>query len=148
VFDFESHDVVVIDRAKESRHGVVEVRRHGTPCPNGSRVTCVERALIDAVVAPHYNGGVASLCTYFRAARQKIKIEKLLELYSKLDFVYPYAQSIGFFLEKSGMQMQASKVHHKFPPHRQFYVDHNAKSSWVYDDRWMLFYPKGLVDES
>jgi predicted transcriptional regulator of viral defense system len=147
VVEFEGHEIVVIDREKGSDHGVVEVRKRGAACPQGSRVTCLERALIDAVVAPHYNGGIASLCAYFRAAQKRLRIERLLEICRKLDFVYPYAQSIGFFLDRSGLQKQAAEMRRTFPPQRQFFVDHDAKSSWEYDDQWMLFYPKGLVDE-
>ena len=147
VIGFRKHNIVILDRERGSDHGVVEVVKSTSPCPAGSRVAGLERALIDAVVAPHYNGGITSVPAYFKSARRHLKVEVLLRVYSKLQFVYPYAQSIGFFLENAGMRKQANQVWDVYPPHHRFYIDHSAKESWNYNGRWMIFYPKGLVDE-
>ena len=142
------HDIVIIERTRGTDHGVVAVRRQQSPCPVGSRVATLERALIDAVVSPHYNGGITSLCEYFGAAKGKLKTQKLLEIYRKLEFVYPYAQAIAFFMDHAGMQDHAEEVRRVYPPRQRFYVDHGAKSTWIYDERWMISYPKGLVDDN
>lgn len=147
IVEYRGHGVIVVDRVKRTDHGVMAVSSTDACCPHGSRVTCLERALIDAVVAPQYNGGVASLCAYFQAARKKMSISKLLDIYGKLKFVFPYAQSIGFILDAVGMHKEAIEVRNVFPPRKPFYIDHDAKSSWIYDERWMLYFPKGLVDE-
>ncbi|MDA0322699.1 MAG: hypothetical protein O2923_08290 [Verrucomicrobia bacterium] len=147
VIDFKKHELVVLDRERGSDHGVIAVRRTRSPCPNASRVACLERALIDAVVAPHYNGGVSSLLAYFRAARKKINHTRMMEIYRKLAFVYPYAQSLGFFLEHADMRSHADELRDIFPPRQRFFVDHSAKSSWAYDERWMLYHPEGLVHD-
>jgi hypothetical protein len=142
------HNLVIIERTRETDHGVVTVRRKQSPCPAGSRVATLERALIDAVVSPHYNGGIGSLCEYFRVAKGRLKTQKLLEIYRKLEFVYPYAQAIGFFMENAGMTDHAEEVRRVYPPRQRFYVDHGAKSTWIYNERWMISYPKGLVDDN
>lgn len=146
VFDFRGPELVVLSRALNSDHGVVATRNQ-SPCPVGSRVAGLERALIDSVVAPQYNGGITSLPAYFTAARDKLQIDKLLEIYRKLKFVYPYAQSIGFLLELSGMSEQADRIRKVYPPRQRFFLDHNAKSSWIYNERWMIYSPKEFVDE-
>ena len=147
VINFQKHDVLILDRERGSDFGVVTVRKNASPCPVGSRVASLERTLIDAVVAPHYNGGITSLPAYFKEAQNRLKTEDLLKIYRKLRFVYPYAQSIGFFLERTGMREQAGQVREVYPPRHRFYVDHSAKESWDYSERWMIHYPKGLVDE-
>jgi len=147
VISLGEHNVVILDRERGSDHGAVEVAKSRSPCPSGSRVAGLERALIDAVVAPHYNGGITSVPAYFKAAQKRLKVEELLRVYSRLRFVYPYAQSIGFSLEHAGMREQADQVRDVYPPRHRFYVDHSAKESWTYNERWMMFYPKGLVDE-
>lgn len=141
-------EIVIVDRKKSSDYGVVKINTQKSLYPNNSRITCTERALIDAVVSPHYNGGIVSVYTYFKKARQKINIRKLLDIYQKLEYVYPYTQTIGFFLEKLGMLKQAAAIYDEFPPEYKFYVDHNAKTSWKFDNKWMVFYPQGLVDEN
>jgi len=148
IFQRKNYEVIVIDKEKGSRHGVIKVRTHNALCPNNSRITCIERALIDAVVSPQYNDGIVSVYTYFKKARQKLNVQKLVDIYRQLNFVYPYSQSVGFFLETLGMKKQASVIYDTFPPKHTFYVDHNAKTSWKHDDRWNLYYPNGLVDEN
>ncbi len=147
VIQHSAHDIIVIAGVRGPDHGVEQVRHHHSPCPIGCSVTCLERTLIDAVVSPHYNGGVMSLCGYFHAARKRIDVARMLEIYQGLDFVYPYAQPLGFFMERCGMPGCAKEIRSAYPPRQQFYVDHGAKSTWVYDERWMVFYPKGIVDE-
>ena len=147
VIKHNSHDILIIAGARGSDHGVEKVHSTHSPCPAGSRVTCLERALIDAVVSPHYSGGLTSLCDYFRAARRKLNIERMLNIYQKMDFVYPYAQSLGFFMEHCGMRNHAKELRSAYPPQQRFYVDHGAKTTWVYNERWMIFYPKGLINE-
>jgi predicted transcriptional regulator of viral defense system len=140
-------EIHVIARTQGSDHGVERIQARHSPSPIGSRITCLERTLIDAVVSPHYNGGVMSLCDYFRAARNRMNLSRLLDIYQRLNFVYPYAQSLGFFMEHSGMQEKAEALRSAYPPRQRFYVDHGAKTTWIYDERWMVSYPKGLVNE-
>lgn len=149
IFKFNKHEIVVVDREKGTRHGVKAVTRSDTPLPISASVASIERTLIDAVVAPQYNGGITSVYSCFNAAKQKkINIHSLLEIYQALNFIYPYCQTIGFFFDKLGMAKQASAVYDALPPKQNFYVDRNAKSTWEYDDKWKLYYPKALVDEN
>ncbi len=148
VIQHDGHDILVTARTRGAAHGVEQIRHKHSPCPTGARVTCLERTLIDAVVSPHYSGGVMSLCDYFRAARKRLDIARMLDIYQRLDFVYPYAQSIGFFMDHCGMTQQAQELRSAYPPQQKFYVDHEAKTTWAYNERWMVFYPKGLVDEN
>jgi len=147
VYTLDDYKVVVVERARISNSGVIESHPSSTLLPNKSRVTCIERALIDAVVSPHYNGGIVSVYTYFRNARNMLDMARLIKIYRRLDFVYPYSQSIGFLLDRAGMPKYASVIYKKFPPERSFYVDHDAKTSWIYDEKWKLYYPAGLVNE-
>ena len=147
VYTFNDYKTIVVERARISDSGVVKSHLPSTLLPNTSHVTCIERALIDAVVSPQYNGGIVSVYTYFRNARDMLNMARLIKIYRQLDFVYPYSQSIGFLLDKAGMSKHASVIYKKFPPDRSFFVDHNAKTSWVYNEKWKLYYPVGLVDE-
>ena len=148
VYTLNDYEIIVVERrARNSCSGVVESHPPSTLLPNASRVTCIERALIDAVVSPQYNGGIVSVYTYFRNARNLLNMTRLTKIYNQLDFIYPYSQSIGFFLDKAGMPKQASVIYKKFPPEHSFYVDRDAKTSWIYDEKWKLYYPAGLVNE-
>ncbi len=148
MYTLNDYKVIVVERrARISDSGVVKSHLPSTLFPNTSRVTCIERSLIDAVVSPQYNGGIVSVYTYFRNARGMLNMAKLIKIYRQLDFVYPYSQSIGFLLDRAGMPKYASDIYKNFPPERSFFVDHDAKTTWVYDEKWKLYYPAGLVDE-
>lgn len=147
VYTLNDYKVIVVERARISDSGVVESRPPSTLLPNTSHVTCIERALIDAVVSPQYNGGIVSVYTYFRNARDMLNMARLIKIYRQLDFVYPYSQSIGFLIDRAGMSKYASVIYKDLPPKRSFFVDHDAKTSWIYDKKWKLYYPAGLVDE-
>ena len=148
VFEFNNHKIVIVDRKKNSDHGVVEVSSKNILFPNNSRTTCRERALIDAIVSPQYNGGIVSVYSYFKNSLPKLNIHKLINIYKQLNYIYPYTQSIGFFLDRLGKQKLASIIYKAFPPNYKFFVDHNAKTSWMFDNKWKIYYPKGLVDEN
>ncbi len=148
VFQIKGIDIVVVDRRTGSRFGVVSVARSNKFLPKGSSVTCLERALIDAVINPHYNGGIGSVYSYFREGGRRIDVNKLIEIYRQMGFVYPYSQTIGFFMDRLGMQDNARMIRKAFPPKHMFYVDRHAKSSWIQDKTWRISYPKGLVDEN
>jgi predicted transcriptional regulator of viral defense system len=147
VFDFRGCDIAVIERMEGTDSGVVSSKDSSGFLPSSARIAGVERALIDAVMCPQYNGGVSSIPDYLKHARGKIDIGKLIRIYRELDFVYPYFQAIGFFLERTGMAEMAGALRAEFTPENKFYIDHSAKASWKYDDRWLIYYPEGIVDE-
>jgi len=147
IFNTPKGDLVVIERSKHTDHGVVLAKSSTGLLPSDSRASSVERALIDAVICPQYNGGISSIPDYFRHAKGRVNIDKLIDIYRELDFVYPYSQAIGFFLERTGMPKMADKVQDAFASQAKFYIDHNAKTSWKLDPRWRVYYPEGLVDE-
>lgn len=147
IIDLENGAVAVLDRERGTDFGVTDIRAGHPLYPAGMRVTCLERALIDAVVAPQYNGGIASVLSYFRAAKRWVRVDRLFEIYGALRFVYPYAQTIGFLLERAGMPGRAAAIREAYPPRQKFFIDHEAKSTWAFDERWMLYHPRGLFDE-
>lgn len=126
--------------------GVVSIPATHSEFPEGSRITDLERCLIDAVVAPHYNGGVTTLPGLFEEAADQVNLKTLTEHYRELDFLYPYHQTIGFFLDHSGQKNAATRWRETFPPINRFFADKNAKSSWDYDSKWQVQYPRGLVN--
>ncbi len=147
MYTLNDYKVIVVERARILNSGIVKSHLPSTLLPSTSSVTCIERALIDAVVSPQYNGGIVSVYTYFRNARDVLNMARLIKIYRQLNFVYPFSQSIGFLLDRAGIPKYASVIYKNFPPERSFYVDHGAKTTWVYDEKWKLYYPAGLVNE-
>jgi predicted transcriptional regulator of viral defense system len=114
--------------------------------PSGEllRVTNVERTLIDIARRPIYAGGIKEALSAYKTAKPLVSIEKLVSTLKAMDYVYPYHQSIGFYMEKSGAydktQIQLLK---DLPKNFNFYLDYKMADP-NYSEEWKLFYPKKL----
>lgn len=106
-------------------------------------VTSLERTLIDITVRPGYAGGAPLVLRAFRLAKNRASISKLIVLLRKLDYTYPYHQSIGFYLKQAGYteadQLLARTEGIKFA----FYLCHGLKDP-AFDPDWKVFFPRLL----
>ncbi|MEO8073964.1 MAG: hypothetical protein ABI686_12070 [Acidobacteriota bacterium] len=62
-----------------------------------------------------------------------------------MDYVYPYHQAIGFYLEKAEVYDENEIQQLKdIPMNFDFYLDYKM-SETEYSDTWKIFYPKNLL---
>ncbi len=107
------------------------------------RVAKLERTLIDIVVRPSYAGGVVQVLEAYKAAREHISVGLLVATLHKLDYVYPYHQAIGFFMERAGFNERLLARVERLGLDYDFYLAHGIKNP-VKVPRWRLFVPEGL----
>ena len=105
--------------------------------------TCLERTLIDIVVRPRYAGGVFQVLEAFKTARDSIDGSKLLSFLKKLDYKYPYHQSLGFYLERVGANSEILNELRNLGTNFKFYLDYSLASPH-YDESWRVYYPLGI----
>lgn len=134
--------IILTERTDRGEVGIVTLSDAHKLLPAGARVTSLERTLIDACVNPQYNGGIMSVMDYYREAVGRIDVEKLIDIYRCLAYLYPYWQAIGFICERAGATKVADKLHRSFKVANEFYLDHNAKTNWAFDEKWKLHYPR------
>jgi hypothetical protein len=110
------------------------------------QVTDLERTLIDIAVRPTYAGGVKSVLEAYRTAQPKVSISKLATTLRVLNHVYPYHQSVGFYLETAGNYTEENleEFLNFRPLHYDFYLDYEMKTP-AYSSRWKIYYPKDLI---
>ncbi len=106
-------------------------------------VTNIERTLLDIVVRPNYAGGVAEALQAFRLARGRLSTNKLLATYKQLNFVYPYHQAIGFYLERAGYGAAAVRAFRALEMKYDFYLDHDMGET-TFCRPWRLYIPANL----
>ncbi len=107
------------------------------------RVTSLERTLIDIAVRPDYAGGVYQVLQAYRSAREKMSVNVLMAHLKTLDYIYPFHQAIGFYMQRAGYEEQRWERLKTLPIHFDFYLTHKIGDK-AYDPSWRLFFPKGL----
>jgi hypothetical protein len=122
--------------------GVIERELPDVPIP--VRVTSIERTLIDIAVRPAYAGGTQAVLNAYQQASRDVDVQTLINLLDKIKYIYPYHQSIGFYMEHSGCyspeQMELIRC---IPRHYNFYLDYEIRDP-SFDKTWRIFYPKSL----
>lgn len=105
--------------------------------------TKVERTLIDLVVRPLYAGGVQKVLEAFSNAKGIMSTNVLVATLKKLAYVYPYHQSVGFYLERAGFDARVLDRIREMGLAFDFYLAHGIKDP-AFDPNWRIHYPRGL----
>ncbi len=104
--------------------------------------TDIERTLIDISVRPVYAGGVFEVLEAYKLAKGKISVVKLANYLTQLDFIYPYHQVIGFYLERAGYG--ETEIRHFMKDMKfNFYLTYDIRNK-EFSEKWKLYYPKGI----
>lgn len=141
VVEYEGYQIRLLNGLHTGNIGVVEL-----PGPEGEklRITEIERTLIDIAVRPEYSGGVFEVLQAYRRASDQVSINRLAALLKSINYVYPYHQAIGFYLELAGTYKKSQvDLLRKFEITHDFYLMHQIKEP-EYSSQWRLYYPKGL----
>jgi len=137
---FDGHRVVYLNGMNTRQLGVID-----RPLPTGEtiRLTDLPRTLIDIAVRPMYAGGVGEVLAAYRASIKQLEPGVLVSYLEKLNYVYPYRQAIGFYLERAGASTQDIKSMRSPPFEFDFYLAHGMRDT-TYVPSWRLHVPSGL----
>jgi len=139
--EYQNYKIYLLNGKNTGNLGVIQMN---DPEEEKIRVTDIERTLIDVTVRPIYAGGVFEVLKAYKLARPKVSINKLAATLKKLDYIYPYHQAVGFYLERAGVYRESSiSLLKKFGFKYDFYLMHQIKEK-EYSKKWRLYFPKGL----
>lgn len=110
------------------------------------KYTDLERTLIDIAVRPEYSGGFFSVSSAYRKAGRNIDVDKLFWYSERMDFIYPYQQLFGFYLNHfADFQISELSDFSEKISHLNFYTTKNM-SEFDNDLYWQINYPPGALD--
>ncbi len=105
--------------------------------------TNLERTLVDLTVRPAYAGGIVAALECFRVAKARISMKKLLQILDQLDYLYPYAQAIGFLAQRAGFsEADLHRLKDRISS-LKFYLVHGMKNPAL-DETWRIYHPTDL----
>lgn len=139
VFVFGTNRIVILNGKQTGALGVRPMSLSGAE----HRVTDLERTLIDIAVRPVYAGGVHEILAAYRAALDHIDVNRIVEYLGKLDYMYPYHQAIGFYLERAGASGHQTAPLRALGLAFDFHLVHGLKKSRL-DTSWQVRIPEGL----
>lgn len=138
---FRNGTVYLLNGRNTGRLGVVSATTSGG---DSVQVTGIERTLIDIVVRPIYSGGIFEVAKAFALAHGRFSVNKLVAMLKQSNFTYPYHQSIGYLMQRSGAYKDSQlDLLRELPREFDFYLDYGLKVR-DYDPTWKLFVPKGF----
>jgi hypothetical protein len=109
----------------------------------GYLYTDLERTLIDIAIRPAYSGGVFEVLEAFEIAKNQIDVNRLNNYLIELNYIYPYHQLLGFYMEKAGYDNESISIFLSRVSNSDMYLTYNI-SNKEYNEKWKLFYPKGF----
>jgi len=115
----------------------------GITFENSYSYTDLERTLIDITIRPAYSGVVFEVLAAFEIARNNVDIFKINEYLLKLNYIYPYHQLIGFYMDRAGYDKEIIDSVFLKNTVYNFYLTYNM-SNKEFDTKWKVYYPKGF----
>jgi predicted transcriptional regulator of viral defense system len=106
-------------------------------------MTSMERTLIDIAIRPNYSGGVNEVLNAYQMAKGKFSVNRLVATLKAMNYIYPYHQVIGFYLERAGYKKELIRLLEKIPIKFKFYLTYQIKNK-DYSKKWNLHFPKDL----
>ncbi|MDI5898307.1 type IV toxin-antitoxin system AbiEi family antitoxin domain-containing protein [Flavobacterium yafengii] len=110
---------------------------------DGLFYTDLERTLIDIAIRPAYSGGIFEVLDAFKNSKEKVDVDKLESYLEELDYIYPYHQLIGYYMDKAGYEPKKLEKFVAKISNLNFYLTYNI-SNKLLDNDWRVYYPTGF----
>ncbi len=139
IYRFDETDVAIVWGKSTGNLEVIEMDYGGA----NLRVTNIERTLIDIAVRPAYAGGPLQVLAAYRGAMDRVSVGVLVATLRKLEYIYPFHQAIGFYMERAGYPESKFTRLKELGLEFDFYLSYGVKDP-EYIPKWRLYIPRGL----
>ena len=127
----DNHIVVLLEANNTDGFGIVEYDRY--------RVSSINRAFVEMITNIHYFQSSQNLIQVLENIKNRLDIDKIYTIIEKFDFIYPYFQLAGFYLEKIGFPKVELEKFYTKRSELNFYTQKN-KNQYGFDGYWKIYY--------
>ena len=135
-FKWEDYTFVLLNSPNIQNAGIEKKENYS--------ITNLERTLLDMTVRPAYSGGPQAILQAYQKALPVLFPNQLLQLLDTLPYIYPYHQSVGFYLTAAGFMDSVilDRLRSKPMPYR-FYLDYGMDRP-LFSTEWNIYYPRDI----
>ena len=106
---------------------------------DGIKHSSVERALVEMIVNVQYFKSAEHIIETFKPIKEKLDVNAVYEVVERFEFIYPYFQSVGFYLDKIGFTKEQLHKFKKRVTELKFYTE-KQKDQYEYDEYWQIYF--------
>ncbi|MCT7909134.1 hypothetical protein N5915_06130 [Arcobacter lacus] len=126
-----NYNVVILESNNTQEIGIIKYK--------GYKISSINRAFVEIISNIQYSKTPDDVIYEFKNLKDKLDINEIFNIIEKFDFVYPYYQLAGYYLEKIGfLKDELSKFFNK-KTDLIFYTIKN-KENYTLDEYWGIQY--------
>lgn len=146
-FNYEGkmREVYLLEKSAAIDNGITKIS--APHAPSGIPLSGIEKTLIECVIKPNYAGGTQEVMAAFRAAKDRLKVLRMMQLVEKGGYSLPYGKNILFYMDRAGYtEQQKDLVRQRLTPETKQLNSYLEKSMRdpAFDTNIGVYYPKGL----
>ena len=131
IASYLDYTIVVLEPKHTDRFEVIDI--------DGFQVSSINRALVEMIINIQYFKSYENLLEIFMPIKKHLNIEKIFLVLKTMNLIYPYFNSIGFFLEHLGFSKQKLQIFKQEMTKLKFYLE-KKKESYQYDEYWQIYF--------
>ncbi|MBA1421623.1 MAG: hypothetical protein FAF03_12560 [Epsilonproteobacteria bacterium] len=112
----------------------IEVIQHGD-----YQVSSIHRVLVEMILNIQYFNGFQTLIEIFEPLQERLDVQRIFDVVSAFNLIYPYFQLLGFMLERLGFSRESLKIFKDEVGELKFYTEKN-KNTYQFDAYWRVYF--------
>lgn len=123
--------IILLETNNTSSYEIIEYE--------GYNLSSINRAFVEIMSNVHYFQSTDHIIELFKEIKDELDLDKIYHVIEKFNFIYPYYQLAGFYLESIGFE---KKELHKFYENKtdlKFYTEKNIET-YALDSYWNIYF--------
>lgn len=126
-----NYNVVILESNNTQEIGIIKYK--------GYKISSINRAFVEIISNIQYSKTPDDVIYEFKNLKDKLDINEIFNIIEKFDFVYPYYQLAGYYLEKIGFLKEELYKFFNKKTDLIFYTIKN-KEKYTLDEYWSIQY--------